>query len=701
MQARITVQMEEVPQQAADITAPHFFNSTSRMSSLFRRKTGRTGRSQAWLLRASIALLPLSIPALAADQITVDVARTIRDTSNHPIGINLDYLQDDDHNRAAIRSTPAALKDMGVKFLRYPGGEKSDAYLWSVPPYERSTPTLARTGTNEWPSYDRSLVFPDGKTFRIDPLDFDEFMSMCRSINCEPVVVVAYDSMYKPAGADGVAPTRQQLLETAREWVRYANVTKGYRVKYWEIGNESYKDSYNGSTTADNYANDLIEFSRVMKSVDPTIFVGANGEGASWWYTILSKASASIDFLSVHSYPVDGWGSYDTYRLNNWNLTFSADSAIYAVQNYAPIQDRSRLRVAITELNVIDWSGDNPWRNSNDIGHAIALVDIIGQHIKNPQIEFVQLWNTRWVLNNYKNPPDLFDALSPSGEFFPIGWANAIWGQYLLNQLVATTDTPMVRSFASYSPSLSRSNVVLINKDTSPRNVSVAFSGLGPISSVVRRIFHGTGPEDLRPVWSQAPSTFTSGNSAEFTMDPVSVTVLSVEAAGNRPPTAISASPSFGTGSSAFLVFTYSDPNGFGDLAFTYSLISTAVDSRNACYVIYNRASNGLYLVSDDGQTDVGSITPGSAGAVQNTQCILNGTGSSVFGAGSNLTITMALTFKAGFTGMKNIYMTAADTAGLFADWTSKGFWDPATSFYRLPTTILASPSPGTGEAHR
>jgi len=67
---------------------------------------------------------------------------------------------------------------------------------------------------------------------------------VCREIDCIPTIVVSYDSMYKPAQTGGVAPTRAQLLETAREWVRYANVTKGYNIK---LGNESYLQHYNGS----------------------------------------------------------------------------------------------------------------------------------------------------------------------------------------------------------------------------------------------------------------------------------------------------------------------------------------------------------------------------------------------------------------------------------------------------------------------
>ncbi len=43
--------------------------------------------------------------------------------------------------------------------------------------------------------------------------------------------------------------------EEAAGWVRYANVTKGYGIKYWEIGNENYGNGHYGAAwEADDHA---------------------------------------------------------------------------------------------------------------------------------------------------------------------------------------------------------------------------------------------------------------------------------------------------------------------------------------------------------------------------------------------------------------------------------------------------------------
>ena len=469
--------------------------------------------------------------ASAQDVVTVDTSMVVADVTRKPLGINMNFLLDDDANRTgALQSLAQALRMAGVKYLRYPGGEKSDAYLWSIPPYSSSVPTLARwaageyPGNQEWPSYDRNLVQPDGRTFKTAPLDFDEFMQVCRDIECIPTIVVCYDSMYKPAQSGGVAPTRAQLLETAREWVRYANVTKGYNVKYWEIGNESYLSHYSGGATATDYARDLIEFSRVMKGVDPGIRIGANGNADSWWRTILSTASGAIDFLSVHNYPATGWGDYSYYQNNQVNLVGPVQTAQQAIQAYAPPEARERLRIAATEINAVDWTGR--WPHRNDMGHALALFDMFGAHLANPKVAFTQLWNTRWSGNDTATTPVLWDALDRDNGLQATGRATAIWGGFLKEQLVRASSTAMVRSYATYSPSNGSLTVFLLNKDTAARTATVTINSGSPRFMADVSVFAGDGAHDLYPRWLHHGAIPSANNAITVSLAPVSVTVL-------------------------------------------------------------------------------------------------------------------------------------------------------------------------------
>jgi len=110
-------------------------------------------------------------------------------------------------------------------------------------------------------------------------------------------------------------------------------------------------------------------------------------------------------------------------------------------------------------------------------------------------------------------------------------------------------------------------------------------------------------------------------------------------------------------------VFPY--PDGYTDLATTYMLINSVLNWPNACYSFYDRTANKISLLSDSGTYFVGSVTPGQTSTLQNSQCTLNGNGSSVTPSGNSLTINVALTFTGAFGGAKNIYLNAQDSGGL------------------------------------
>src|SRR5262249_47436735 len=120
-----------------------------------------------------------------AETITIYPDSIVSDVSRHPVGINLDFFMDGDLDLKRSRHITDALKAMGVKYLRYPGGDKSDLNLFSVPPYDKSRPTLARTGKGAVDDYVE--ILKDYKDFKHDVLDFDEYMAMCRKLNAEPV----------------------------------------------------------------------------------------------------------------------------------------------------------------------------------------------------------------------------------------------------------------------------------------------------------------------------------------------------------------------------------------------------------------------------------------------------------------------------------------------------------------------------------
>ncbi|MBN1671133.1 MAG: carbohydrate binding domain-containing protein [Kiritimatiellae bacterium] len=390
-------------------------------------------------LVVAVVLLPAGRPvAWAADSVTVDVGSVINEPAGRPVGMNSNYLMDSERARRSVppRGTEAGLAELAPGFVRYPGGEKSDAYLWSVAPWTSSVPTLARTGPDEWPAMSRQFTQSDNATWIAgkEPLSFDEFVAICLNIGAEPTICVAYDSAYKPATPPNTSPSLSELLTNAVEWVRYANVTRGYNVTYWELGNETdYGPSYAGADPgAAQYAADLIAFSAAMKAVDPTIKIGANGQSAARFQAILTNAAAAaaVDFLAVHDYPAYNWtAGYEQFRTSSPSFTNRVRTALAALDAYAPPADKARIKVALTEINAVDWA-DGGWENVNDLGHALVLFDMLGQHLMIPELLFTQVWNTRWVENDATALPAgtsnlLGTALNPGFEDGTNGWA--VW----------------------------------------------------------------------------------------------------------------------------------------------------------------------------------------------------------------------------------------------------------------------------------
>ncbi len=188
-------------------------------------------------------------------------------------------------NQMNVPQVQGLLQQAGVQMLRYPGGSYGDIYHW------------------------QDNTAPGG--FVAAGTDFDSFMGTVKKIGAQPMIIANYGT-----------GTPQE----AAAWVQYANVTKGYGAKYWEIGNENYGNGYYGADwEADNhaskspatYASNVLQYASAMKAVDPTIKIGAvltlpgnwpdsvvgSTDNGDWNKLVLSTAGSAIDFVIVHWYP--------------------------------------------------------------------------------------------------------------------------------------------------------------------------------------------------------------------------------------------------------------------------------------------------------------------------------------------------------------------------------------------------------------
>ena len=253
-----------------------------------------TTRSALWaaVLAAGALAAPVAavVPASAAAttvNVTVNAGEGLGTIPSTAYGLN-SAVWDSQMNAPQVQGL---LEQAGVGMLRYPGGSYGDEYNWQD-----------NTVTNGY-------VAPG--------TDFDSFMGTVRKIGAQPILIANYGTGTPQEAAD---------------WVKYANVTKGYGVKYWEIGNETYGNGYYGadweadghaSKSPATYAGNLIQYADAMKAVDPTIKIGAvltlpgnwpdsvvaSGDSGDWNQAVLSAAGSSIDFVIVHLYPPGSAGA--------------------------------------------------------------------------------------------------------------------------------------------------------------------------------------------------------------------------------------------------------------------------------------------------------------------------------------------------------------------------------------------------------
>ena len=440
----------------------------------------------------------------------VDTRHVVREGADRFVGINLNYLRDLDANRPRARPLNAALADMGARWLRYPGGEKSDFYRWAEPPYSRPLPV--------------SLGWYSG--VKGQRMDFDQYMACTHRVGAEAYIVVGYNT----EKASGLTET--QWLESAAAWVKYANKVKKYGVKYWEIGNENWN---NDKGTPEEMARIVTAFSHAMKAVDPTIKIGASGNSENWWKRFLPTAASSLDFLTLSVYNCWGWKGYDHFASHpDENTVRDVDVALAAIGRDAPAADRARLRVIVAETNSKDYS-ENGWPGTNTLGHTLVTFDTLGQMMARPNVLCAMVWTTRWI-SDAQAAHSQWYGLGPTNALLPTGRAVALWGQFIQKKMVEVTGgNAQISGYASCSEDGKSLSIWIVNRSYQPVNsLRIEIDSSHDFSVAGSYCLSGTGPEDAEPNWGRAVKPSILGNHLTGLSSPaVSVTVITLHVKPN------------------------------------------------------------------------------------------------------------------------------------------------------------------------
>jgi hypothetical protein len=144
---------------------------------------------------------------------------------------------------------------------------------------------------------------------------------------------------------------------------------------------------------------------------------------------------------------------------------------------------------------------------------------------------------------------------------------------------------------------------------------------------------------------------------------------------------ATSITPNSGNVTTQSFVLAFSDSEGVvADLAAARVRFRDPV-SGVQCGIAYSAMTNQVRMLDDAGV--FGPFVSFGSGTLTNSQCTLNLATSSAAPSGNDLTLTLVVTFKAGFAGAKNVDMRANSHVGSTTGWVNRGTWTvPAVVSY-------------------
>ncbi len=174
--------------------------------------------------------------------------------------------------------------------------------------------------------------------------------------------------------------------------------------------------------------------------------------------------------------------------------------------------------------------------------------------------------------------------------------------------------------------------------------------------------------------------------------------IWSFTTASLPPPTPVGVSPSSGSGLSQTMTFTFRDPRGWQDLGVVNVLVNSALDGRVGCFLAYARTINVLYLVNDAGDGLLPGLVLNGTGSVGNSQCTINGATTSASGTGTDLTLTLGITFQSSFAGNKIVFQAARDVVETNSGWQALGVWQIPGAVSSISISVAtAVPARGAG----
>jgi alpha-L-arabinofuranosidase len=238
------------------------------------------------------------------------------------------------------------VQDLGVSFVRYPGGNFVSGYRWEdgVGPVEQRPRRLELA----WKSTEPNTV------------GTNEFATWARQANAEVNLAVNLGTR----GIEAAANLVEYCNHPGGSYWSDQRIAHGVRephgVKVWCLGNEMDGPWQIGHKTAEEYGRLAQEAAKVMKMVDPAIELVACGSSnrrmptfPEWEATVLDHTYEHVEYISLHTYYGNQDGNLGTYLARALDMDEFIRTVV-AVCDYVRAKKRSKkvLHLSFDEWNV-------------------------------------------------------------------------------------------------------------------------------------------------------------------------------------------------------------------------------------------------------------------------------------------------------------------------------------------------------------
>lgn len=241
-------------------------------------------------------------------------------------------------NTRGIRNdVVAALKQLNIPVLRWPGGCFADEYHWKdgIGPRDRR-PAMVNTN---W-----------GGVIENNHFGTHEFMDLVGQLGCEPYINANVGSGTPAEMMEWVEYLTSDAASPMAELRRANGRDKAWKVKFFGIGNESW--GCGGNMRPEYYSDLYRRFNTFVKNHDSgnplyRIACGANGTDYNWTEVVMSNVPrGQMNGISLHHYtvPTGVWrakGSSTDFGEKLWFDTLAATMAMdEIITNHSLIMDK-------------------------------------------------------------------------------------------------------------------------------------------------------------------------------------------------------------------------------------------------------------------------------------------------------------------------------------------------------------------------